>query len=249
MSRTTFRSQVFSCVIRFPVSFRAKRRIPVPSLCLLSGRLLEGQRSLSRWLGRDRRLRHVAIGDREAVALADAIENHAHAVVVRIWSVLGAAVEHVDALGEVREALLHEWNEAARGRGFQKQRTPPYTGRVRATRRTNYIFDRCGIVGEARNHRHHQHVASDSHARQLVQRAQSEARSRRTRLEDSLQLAIERYQREVHRQLRASIYFSQQLEVAYDQARLGCDRQVQSLELRENFLHRSRQAVLPLSRL
>src|SRR5579862_5316664 len=44
-------------------------------LCCSRGRLLERERSLSRWLRCGRRLRHVAIGDREAVALADAIED------------------------------------------------------------------------------------------------------------------------------------------------------------------------------
>src|SRR4029077_9722375 len=161
----------------------------------------------------------------------------------------GVCVERVDALREMREALLHEWDEATRRSWFQKQRTPPYSRRTGAMRPANYALDCRGLVGESRNHRHHEHVAFDSSAREFEQRAQTESRPRRARLQDSLQPAIERYQRKVHRQLRAPIDFFEQLEVANDKARLGRDREVQSRELREHFEHRARESIFSLGRL
>src|SRR5580698_1501360 len=91
--------------------------------------------------GRGGRLHRVAIVDWKAVALADAVENHAHTIVVRMWHVFGVRVEHVDTLGQMREALLDERDEPARGGWLQKQRTPPHARRARATRLANHALN------------------------------------------------------------------------------------------------------------
>ncbi len=86
-------------------------------------------------------------------------------------------------------------------------------------------------------------------ARASSNNARSRSPGRGARLQYSLQSAIERDQRKVHRQLRASIDLFEQLEVANDKTRLGRDRQVQSRQLREHFEHRARESIFSLGRL
>ncbi len=153
------------------------------------------------------------------------------------------------ACGQLRKLAGEHGKEAVPRRGAEPERRPDHVAGAGRLRRVQEPIERREPIGDSGKNGRHEQSGMDPRRREPRERADARRRRRRAELESTRQAAVERGERDVHRDFVPLGEARQYVQIARDQRRLGDDADGQPPVPQQHAEHLAGEPEPPLGRL